>query len=194
MPPRFDARCPNCGSLERHRLFFLMAESRQLIVPAATLLHIAPEVLIRQFLESRCKSYKTLDLYRSDVDIKRPLEDTGLPNASFDHVVCSHVLEHVDDGKALEELFRILKPGGTLFAMVPIVEGWDTTYEDPRITSEVDRTVHFGQSDHVRYYGRDFRERIGRAGFSVEELTAEGPDVVKFGLMRGEKVFIARKP
>jgi SAM-dependent methyltransferase len=194
LPPRFDAQCPKCLSLERHRLFFLTARSHALIEPGTEVLHIAPELVIQRFLQSRCKRYTTLDLFRSDVDVKEPIERTSLPDESYDHVFCSHVLEHVDDEKALKEIFRLLRHGGTLVAMVPIIEGWEKTYEDRTITTPREREVHFGQNDHVRYYGRDFRDRLSGAGFSVKEFTAEGPEVVKFGLLAGEKVFVAAKP
>jgi hypothetical protein len=46
----------------------------------------------------------------------------------------------------------------------------------------------------VRYFGRDVRTRIQAAGFSLEEFTAEEPLVHRHGLVRGEKVFVARKP
>jgi SAM-dependent methyltransferase len=43
-----------------------------------------------------------------------------LESAKFDFVWCSHVLEHVPDTKrALDEIWRVLKPGGTLFLIVP---------------------------------------------------------------------------
>ena len=42
------------------------------------------------------------------------------PDDTFDRVIASEVLEHVsDDQIALEEIFRVLKPGGTLAATVP---------------------------------------------------------------------------
>jgi hypothetical protein len=75
--------------------------------------------------------------------------------------------------------------------MVPIIEGWSQTYEDPTITSPLDRDRCFGQWDHVRYYGADLRERIRDAGFALDEFTAIEPLVADFGLSRGEKVFIA---
>lgn len=53
----------------------------------------------------------------------------------MDAVFCSHVLEHVNDAKALQEIHRILKPGGRLIAMVPTCEGRDKTYENPEIVS-----------------------------------------------------------
>ena len=88
----------------------------------------------------------------------------------------------------------MLSETGRLIASSPIVEGWDHTYEIGSITDPVERELHFGQSDHVRYYGRDFRQRLRSAGFNeVEEVTAEGQEVVKYALLPGEKVFLCRK-
>lgn len=47
---------------------------------------------------------------------------TALPFAdnSFDHIICSEVLEHIpDEAAAAAELIRILKPGGNLIVSVP---------------------------------------------------------------------------
>jgi SAM-dependent methyltransferase len=42
------------------------------------------------------------------------------PDASFDHILCTEVLEHADDPTALiAEMHRVLRPGGTLAATVP---------------------------------------------------------------------------
>lgn len=47
-------------------------------------------------------------------------DDTGLPDASVDAVVMLDVLEHVpSEKKTLDEIFRILKPGGTLIITTP---------------------------------------------------------------------------
>jgi hypothetical protein len=77
--------------------------------------------------------------------------------------------------------------------MTPVVEGWDETYENQAITSPAGRELHFGQHDHVRFFGRDFRDRVRRAGFTVSDFTATEPDVSRHGLSRGEKLFIASK-
>jgi hypothetical protein len=76
--------------------------------------------------------------------------------------------------------------------MFPIIEGWENTYENSSITKPAERSLHFGQEDHVRYFGRDVRKRIRDAGFTIEEYTAIEPQVTRFGLMRGEKVFVCR--
>jgi SAM-dependent methyltransferase len=99
----------------------------------------------------------------------------------------------VDDRKALAEIHRILKPGGVALIMLPVIEGWAATYENPLVTGAEDRKRHYGQSDHVRYYGADVRDRICAAGFGLEEFTAEGEDVLIYALARGEKVFVATR-
>ena len=47
-----------------------------------------------------------------------------MPDAHLDVVMTSHVLEHVPDtGKALDEVYRVLKPGGSLVLLVPVLQG-----------------------------------------------------------------------
>jgi ubiquinone/menaquinone biosynthesis C-methylase UbiE len=136
--------------------------------------------------------YVTADL-APGADLQLNIEKIDLPASEFDVIVCSHVLEHVRDGAAMAELFRVLKPGGLALIMVPIAEGWLETYEDMSVESPSDREVHFGQSDHVRYYGADFPKRLERAGFDVTTFTASGAATVRHSLFRGEKLFIARR-
>lgn len=194
-PPRLDARCPKCNALERHRLVYLFGERFDFFRPSHKVLHFAPEIQLTRYLKDMVGAYETADLSR-----RRPMthhidiEETGLPGGSYDRILCSHVLEHVDDAKALAELFRILKPGGVALIMTPIVEGWRRTYENPEVTSPEDRILHFGQGDHVRMYGRDLRDRIRAAGFELAEFTANEPDVRLHGLARGETIFVATKP
>lgn len=197
-PPRIDARCPSCGSLERHRLLILAIKSNDIGpisgLSGMTMLHFAPEPVLMDFFSARVGQYTTADLYREDVDKNLDIEKIDYPDNSFDLVLASHVLEHVNDVKASHEIARILKPNGVLLAMVPIIDGWERTYENAQITTESDRVKHFGQSDHVRFYGGDFSERIENGGLSlVAEFTAFGENCVKYSLLRGEKVFVFQK-
>ena len=192
-PPRWDAMCPSCFSLERQRLLYL-AISRSFPLPAeCEALHFAPEFSIQRFIKPKAKTYKTADLMGSGVDLKLNIERIDLKDNSFDAVICCHVLEHVNDQLALTELYRILRPSGLLYLMVPIIEGWERTYENAAVTTDTGRNLHFGQRDHVRYFGSDLRSKIGQAGFNLKEFTAEGEDVIRYGLMRGEKVFVCSK-
>ncbi|MBY0530781.1 MAG: methyltransferase domain-containing protein [Xanthobacteraceae bacterium] len=158
-------------------------------------LHFAPEKPIRELIgKSAPKSYTTADLFAAGVDRKENIEALKIKNESYDAVVCLHVLEHVDDRKAIPELYRVLRPGGLLIAMFPIVEGWDHTFEDATKSSAADRLLYFGQHDHARFFGRDARLRLAEPGFDVSEFTAIEPNVSRYGLARGEKIFLCRRP
>jgi SAM-dependent methyltransferase len=192
MPPRFDAQCPRCEALERHRLFVLACQCLGLFANRTEVLHFAPEPALRAYVQPRAARYVTADVTGVGVDRKESIEAISFPDASFDIVIASHVLEHVEDRRAMRELKRVLRPAGVLVCMVPIIEGWETTYEDPAVLTATDRELHFGQSDHVRYYGRDFRDRLRAAGFGLSEFTADGSLSSRYGLLRGEKVFVAK--
>lgn len=54
------------------------------------------------------------------VFVRGDVTDCGLPDAAFDLVLCIECLEHIRDyDKALDEIWRILKPGGALVLTVP---------------------------------------------------------------------------
>ncbi len=54
------------------------------------------------------------------VDIVAPGDELPLPDGSEDFVVSSHVLEHFHNPiKALLEWYRVIRPGGIIFAIVP---------------------------------------------------------------------------
>jgi SAM-dependent methyltransferase len=195
-PYRLDARCPKCGSLERHRLLMLgiqRGEIEHFKKHDNSILHFAPEPILEKIFREQFDYYKTADLIKK-ADIKLNLENISLEDKKYDIVIANHVLEHVDDQKASSEIYRILKDEGVFVCEVPLIEGWEKTYENDEITDERDRLIHFGQEDHVRFYGKDFRDRIKKNGFIlINEITAEGEDVINFGLIRGEKVFIFKK-
>ena len=77
----------------------------------------------------------------------------------FDVLVAMDVLEHLpDDCMALSEFFRVLKPGGRVFATVPAY---------PHLWSEHDIAL----MHHRRYQRRELRERVTGAGFRLEKLS-----------------------
>jgi SAM-dependent methyltransferase len=190
--PRYGVQCPSCGSLERHRLVKMWLDANQGLVKNKSFLHFAPESVIKKLVKSYVGDYKSADLHPGRADLVLNIEAIALPDNSVDIIMCSHVLEHVDDAKALAEFKRILRPDGLALVLIPLVEGWDKTYENPNVKTEAERIAHFGQNDHVRFYGRDVRERFAKAGFAYEEFTAVEPHVLNHRLLRGEKIFILR--
>lgn len=191
---RASVKCPQCGALQRHRLLALAVRDGAVDFAGKDVLHFAPEPIMTRIIEGAGpRSYRTADITPGRADEVLNLEAIDKPEASFDRVVASHVLEHVDDRLAMAELYRILRPGGALIAMVPVVDGWAETYEDRAIVSEGDRAQHFGQYDHVRYYGSDFPARLARHGFRVRDYVALGRPAVDYALWRGEKVYMAVK-
>jgi SAM-dependent methyltransferase len=191
-PMRPEAMCPHCCSLERHRLLKMWLDQNQAYVAGKRVLHFAPEPIITDLVRPLAGQYITADI-SSGYDLKLNIENIELPDKCYDLVLCSHVLEHVDDRAALNEMHRILADNGTALLMTPVIEGWSDTYENPAIVEPDDREIHFGQKDHVRHYGANIRDRIRRAGFEIEEFTADGLTAVKHGLLRGEKLFVAHR-
>jgi SAM-dependent methyltransferase len=196
---RQNAKCPNCGSLERHRLFWLHFVN--LIWPGLPankkdVLHVAPEQFIAKLLRDHPEiNYISGDLMMPEAMIKLDLTDIQIWDNQFDVIICSHVLEHItDDRKAMREMHRILKPGGVLLVMVPTYGA--ETYEDPSITSPEERRFHFGQDDHVRKYGRDIIDRLEEAAFSVSMWPAPGSadrNILDFIACGNRVVFVGRK-
>jgi ubiquinone/menaquinone biosynthesis C-methylase UbiE len=113
------------------------------------------------------------------------ITDIQYPDESFDVIYCSHVLEHVpEDRQALREFYRVLRRGGWAVLLVPITA--DRTCEDPSAVDPSERKRVFGQEDHVRRYGPEFRDRLCEAGFDVcvrqvSELCSE-EEAVRMGL------------
>lgn len=189
----FDAICPACSSNPRNRLLKLAVDRLGLIKPQDAVLHFAPEAPVRAFVKPMAAGYKTADINPAGVDLKINIEKIDQPDASWDAIVCSHVLEHVDHVKALAELHRILKPGGRLLAFFPVVDAWASHYENPAVDSPRDRGLHFGKENHLRRFGGSVRDDFRAAGFRLEEFAPIGPELIEYGLIPGETLFIAHK-
>lgn len=174
---RADSKCPSCQSLERHRHLWLFLGEYLNDNKVKTILHFAPENCLQNLLKKRTG----LKYYTSDYDpngksdFHFDIQNINSNDNAFDLIICSHVLEHIpDDRKAIKEIYRILSPGGIALLQVPI---WPSelhpTYENPLITDPRDRIINFGQFDHLRIYGLDFKDRILEAGFNLEMLDME---------------------
>ena len=171
---RPNARCARCGSLERHRLLWLyLREHTQVFSEPVRILHFAPEPCVSRRLSAlRHVHYVSADVVSGSVAVTLDIERIPFEPESFDLILCSHVLEHVtDDGAALKEVYRVLRTGGLALVQIPVDETRSTTFEDPTATDAADRARLFGQSDHVRIYGRDCVERLQGAGFAVDRYS-----------------------
>ena len=190
----YDAVCPQCSSQPRHRLLQLGIAERGFVTGQDRMLHFAPERSLSDRLRAIARRYVTADINPAGVDRQEDIHNLSLADATFDVVLCSHVLEHVDHRRALSELYRVLTPGGRLLAFFPIVEGWEGDYENPEVDGGELRGVHFGKDNHLRRFGRNVRQAIRDAGFQLEDFTADGVTSVKYGLIPGEVLFVGTKP
>ena len=113
-------------------------------------------------------------------------------------IICNHILEHiVDDRKAMYKLFRVLRPEGFAILQVPITKNAKETFEDLSITSPKERERYFGQKDHVRIYGKDYKKRLENVGFKVNLYDIKNDlsiqDIENYRLNREEILYVCRK-
>ena len=194
-PPRWDARCPQCGSRERHRLMHLwVSEDGGDRLAGRRILHFAPEkAMLRRMRDNPL--YESADLHQPGVTHRVDITHVPLPDGGYDVVIANHVLEHIpDDRQAMRELFRLLTPGGVAVLSVPINATRQQTYENAAITEPEQRHAHFSAEDHRRYYGLDFADRLAEVGFRTSIFRASPEQEVHYGLLRDEWITIAEKP
>ena len=172
--------CPRCDASDRERLMAIYLEAVFATFDPTRryrLIEVAPaDGLPRMFVRYPFIDYRSADFHRKDVDEHLDLTAmTAYPDQSIDILLCSHVLEHVDDDrKAMREIRRVLKLEGFAILLVPLVVGVEETHEDPSFDTMELRWKYFGMGDHVRQYGkRDFLKRLEAAGLTVEQLGIE---------------------
>ena len=174
-----EVLCPVCGSLPRHRILALWCREHKQILRKARILYFALEDSMRHWFWRNRISCVTADLFRS-ADLKLDIQQTGLPDASFDLVFCNHVLEHVEDFRAaIRELYRILRPGGYLICSFPIDTGIDLVDEGSPSLPPEEHIRLYGQADHNRVFGINADEFLTSVGFSVQTIHGEDcPDII----------------
>ncbi len=202
---RTNARCPNCGSLERHRaLWMFLQKETDFFTKKIKILHVAPEQFFyEKFINMPNIEYVAVDKYPQNygynkLTIQMDITDIKYPNETFDVVMCNHVLEHVpDDQKAMSEMCRVMKKDGWAILNVPIDTKRETTFEMPDIDDPQKQLELFGQQDHVRVYGNDYMQRLTKAGFTVHQKDYVGSfthnQQFKFGFQKGEDIFYCTK-
>lgn len=94
----------------------------------------------------------------TNADLYRDCADTRLPEASFDTLLSTQVIEHIyDTGKYLDECLRLLKPGGAGIFTAPLI--WP---------------CHSEPYDYYRFTRYSLEKIFRDRGFEIEELTASG--------------------
>lgn len=85
-------------------------------------------------------------------DLLGDVQRLPFADASFDNLLCTEVLEHVPEpGQAMDELYRVLKPGGRALITAPMC--WN---------------LHYQPYDFYRYTRYGLAYMAGRSGFEVE--------------------------
>lgn len=220
---RNNVLSPSTLSLERHRLLWLYLNEEtdffksELVSDssftntkriklrdtetnsALKVLHFAPEqAFYKLFRNQKNLDYTTTDLFSPLADVKADICDLPFQDNQYDVILCNHVLEHIpDDTKAMQELYRVLKPGGMAILQIPQDLSRATTFADDTITDQKERAKIFGQYDHVRIYGRDYFDKLRSIGFTVieEDYTNKiAPELVeKYCLAKGEIIPVCFK-
>nr|WP_315140019.1 methyltransferase domain-containing protein [uncultured Flavobacterium sp.] len=220
---RNNVLSPSTLSLERHRLLWLYLNEQtdffksELVSDssftntkriklrdaetnsALKVLHFAPEqAFYKLFRNQKNLEYTTTDLFSPLADVKADICDLPFEDNQYDVILCNHVLEHIpDDTKAMQELYRVLKPGGMAILQIPQDLSRAATFADDSITDQKERAKIFGQYDHVRIYGRDYFDKLRSIGFKVveEDYTNKiAPELVeKYCLAKGEIIPVCFK-
>jgi len=188
---RQNAMCPKCGSIERYRLLYLylLNETKFFEKNKAYVLEIGPIKCSEKIFQKKDKDidYISVDKYRhTKAEIISDATNLSFQDNVFDLIICYHVLEHIkDDIKAMVEIFRVLKPQGMALIQVPIDVNRKSTFEDSNVPKKIYEEI-FGQKDHVRIYGIDFKKRLERVGFNVARNSYiknfSKKECLKFGL------------
>ncbi|MFL0353984.1 class I SAM-dependent methyltransferase [Xanthomarina sp. GH4-25] len=197
---RNNVLSPSTLSLERHRLLWLYLQNETDFFSAEkSVLHFAPEqCFLNRFKKLKNLDYTTTDLLSPIADVKADICNLPFKDNSYDIILCNHVLEHIpDDTKAMQELYRVLKPGGYGIFQIPQDISREKTFEDDSITDKKERAAIFGQYDHVRIYGRDYFDKLRSIGFKVDEVdytsTLSEEDITKYCLAKGEIIPVVYK-
>ena len=220
---RNNVLSPSTLSLERHRLLWLYLQNetdffQSELVSDATVtknkpiklrdaetssalkvLHFAPEQeFYKRFKKQTNIEYTTTDLFSPLADVKADICNLPFNDNQYDIILCNHVLEHIpDDTKAMQELYRVLKPGGMAILQIPQDLKRAVTFADDSIVDQKERAKIFGQYDHVRVYGRDYFDKLRQIGFKVieEDYTNKiAPELVeKYCLAKGEIIPVCFK-
>lgn len=196
---RDNCICPFCGSNDRHRwLFYVLKKKTDIRSMHGRILHFAPEKNLSKFI---CMN-TNIDYYTGDIRPNIAMHITDITNIQyadevFDYVICNHVMEHIlDESRAISEVKRVMKNNGKLILSFPICTDM-ATFEDDNIVTAAGRSNAYGQEDHVRLYGTDYKERFEKYGFKINVFSPmmefDKTDIEKYGFIPDDVIMIAEK-
>lgn len=200
---RPNALCYKCHSLERHRLVYMYLKNETSFFESKIeVLHFAPEKCLHDVIRQHPDiHYQTADLMTTYIDAigvmpdhVMSVTDIKFPDNSFDVVMCNHVFELVpDDAQGMREIYRVLKPNGYAIIQGAVNNLIEKTIETQTLTPE-ERKKIAGAHQHVRRYGKDYKDRLTSAGFEVEvNQFVKSLDYKHYGLMPDEDVYVCWK-
>jgi SAM-dependent methyltransferase len=192
--------CPKCGSGVRHRMIWLFLERKtNFFKDDLSVLHFAPEhCFYKHFRKQKNLNYLSADIGSPRAMVEIDMTNIQYPDNSFDVVLSSHVLEHVnDDIKAMKELCRVQKKAGWSVHLAPIDYSRKDTFEDPSVIDPDERQRIFGHHDHKRIYGTDYKNRLESAGFTVSIFKTSDfcneKEIIKMGLKPNTEIYLCKK-
>ncbi len=195
-----EKSCPKCAAGIRHRTIWLFLERKtDFFKSELSVLHFAPEhCFYRVFRKLKNLKYLSADIGSPRAMVEIDMTDIQYPDNSFDVLLSSHVLEHVnDDLKAMKELYRVQKKEGWSIHLAPIDYSRTETFEDPSVTDPDERQRVFGHHDHKRIYGTDYKTRLESAGFKVSIFKTSDfcneAEIKKMGLKPDTEIYFCKK-
>lgn len=199
--------CPQCRATDRDRHLWLFLNKLgiyEAIDSNTKIMHIAPEHPLINRLLNKSKQVIAGDLYpekyrNSTFEVKKiDLTSISQDDNSIDIFIANHILEHIIDyKKALSEINRILRMNGIAILQTPFSPEIYKNFEDPLIKTDEGRDKYYGQSNHVRLFGKQLFDDIYEAGFSSyfieHETVLNEYDPEKYGVNPNEGLILAIK-
>jgi SAM-dependent methyltransferase len=145
------------------------------------LIHFADGAAERIRIDPLLTQYsQRMPLSGSQLSVSAMAEMLPLADRSIDHAICFNALDHMQDPEsALDEITRVLRPGGTAFLMIHTFPGWSR----PLFALDRMHPHHYTASAFADLVGRHLRiERIetARRRFSASGWHVFAPSFWKY--------------
>lgn len=155
------------------------------------ILEIGRNVYKNVVLIENIVSYSCLDIAAyPDIDIVADIQNMkNVESDRFDSIICTQVLEHVPNPfDAVDELYRILRPGGRLLVTVPFLNNYHMEPDDYWRFTEYALTFLLKKFSHcaITSYGSTYHHVAATLGYRASEVdldALERPDAPKFPII-----------